>query len=575
MSILRVALAQINPTVGAIESNAEKIKDYALRANARGAHIVVFPELALTGYPPEDLLFKPQFLRDGSSRIARLAEQLPPEMAAIVGFADRDKRAPSKIFNAAAVIHQNRVAVVYHKQNLPNYGVFDEQRYFTPGESSQVLIIQNGLIGLTICEDIWAPRGAADDEARQGARLILNLSASPYHAGKSEDRLQMLRERVKETQAIFAYCNLVGGQDELVFDGSSLFMSEEGRLLAMGRAFEEDLLMQDIPWPPALINKPLGERKAVQFTSLPLNLPSPSTAEEPRPPAPAAEDVEEIYSALMLGTRDYVLKNGFQKVVVGLSGGIDSSLVACIAVDALGKENVIGVTMPSRFTSSETRGDAEELAKNLGIEFHALAIEPLQDLFLKSLDPVFRGKPRDLTEENLQARIRGVLLMALSNKFNWLVLTTGNKSEVSVGYCTLYGDTAGGFSVIKDIPKTLVYRLSRWKNRKSPPGPIPESVLIRPPTAELRPDQKDQDSLPEYETLDGIIRLAVEEDKSLDEVVRQGYDEKTVRAVFRMVDRSEYKRRQAPPGVKITPRAFGKDRRMPITQDYRESTDRS
>jgi NAD+ synthase (glutamine-hydrolysing) len=555
---LRLSLAQINVTVGDLAGNAAKIKDAAVRAADQGADMALFPELALTGYPPEDLLLKPHFLQDARRALHRLARDLPRTLDCVIGTADGR---PGAAFNAAAVVSRGRVKALYRKQLLPNYGVFDEKRYFASGHRGLLLQKGRALIGVTICEDIWFPRGPAWAEARQGAGLIVNISASPYHAGKWRERLGVLRSRVKECRAFFAYCNLVGGQDELVFDGSSLVLDARGRVLAQAPQFEETLLTVDLDFPPAR----KAARSAVRL---------PERPEAPRPVLAAARpdplpELEEIYAALTTGTRDYVRKHGFQKCVIGLSGGIDSSLVACVAVDGLGAENVVGVTLPSQFNSPATRQDAEQLARNLRIAFHTLPIESIVQTSLETLVPVFAGRPRDLTEENLQARVRGLLLMALSNKFGWMVLTTGNKSETSVGYSTLYGDTAGGFAVIKDIPKTLVYRLSRWRQEKAGRELIPETVFTRPPTAELRANQTDQDSLPPYDVLDRVIALYVEEDKGLADIVRAGVDEATARRVIRLVDLNEYKRRQAPPGVKITPKAFGRDRRMPITNQYR------
>jgi NAD+ synthase (glutamine-hydrolysing) len=556
---LRLCLAQINATVGDLPGNAEQIVSAANRAAALGADVVLFPELALTGYPPEDLLLRPRFVSDSLDALNRLAKRLPPHVAALVGCLDKTSRG---LHDAAALIRSGKVRAVYHKKYLPNYGVFDEKRYFVSGTKPLLFSVRGVTMGVTVCEDIWVPSGPALDEARAGARLILNLSASPYHAGKLKDRLNIIRSRVRECRAAIAYCNLVGGQDELVFDGGSVFLDASGRVAAQAPQFENHLLTVDVPARPS---RKKGGRAVLRMPDAPPSEREPVALFRA---APLAAE-EEIYSALMLGTRDYLRKNGFQKAVIGLSGGVDSSLVACIAVDALGKENVVGITMPSRHNAAETRSDAESLARNLGVEFHSIPIQKLVDLFLETLSPVFAGRPPDITEENLQARVRGVLLMALSNKFGWMVLTTGNKSETSVGYSTLYGDTAGGFAVVKDIPKTLLYRLCRWRNRRPGAPPIPDSVVNRAPSAELRPNQTDQDSLPPYDRLDRIISLYVEEDKSLSDIVKAGVAPAEAERTIRLIDGSEYKRRQVPPGVKITPKAFGRDRRMPITNRYR------
>lgn len=553
----RLALAQINCTVGDFAGNAEKIAAWSAKAEAARADLVLFPELALTGYPPEDLLLKPSFIDAAEQALKNLARRLPSATPALVGTVER--RA-GLLYNVAALLWRGGVRALYRKQHLPNYGVFDEKRYFTPGDKPLLLDMGGHRLGVTVCEDIWVDQGPARDAARLGASLILNISSSPYHAGKLKVRHDLLKKRAKECRAFFAYCNLVGGQDELVFDGASFITDAAGRVLAQAPQFEEALITSDI-LPPA--------KKRARAPAARVAMPS----QPGRPPLAAdkallLEPEAEVYAALVLGTRDYVRKNGFQKTLIGLSGGIDSSLVACIAVDALGKENVVGVTLPSRFNVAETRADAKTIAENLGIEFHSLPIEPVVEKSLDGLAPLFAGRPPGLAEENLQARVRGTLLMALSNKFGWMVLTTGNKSETSVGYSTLYGDTAGGFAVIKDVPKTLVYPLSRWRNQKAGSAVIPQSVFDRPPTAELRANQTDQDSLPPYETLDKIIRLYVEEEKSLEAILRAGIDRPTAERVLRLIDANEYKRRQQPPGVKITPRAFGRDRRMPITNKF-------
>ena len=570
MRSIRIALAQINVTVGDIEGNKNKILHYIEEARKLGVELVAFPEMAVTGYPPEDLLLKPDFIE---ANLRALEDIIPATrgITAVVGFVHRDE----DIYNAAAVIHDGKLAAVYRKMYLPNYGVFDEDRYFQAGQEYIVFELDGTGVGVNICEDIWHPGGPAEVQALAGgAEVIVNISASPYHARKVEFRERMLATRAADSVSIVAFCNLVGGQDELVFDGGSVIFDPRGELIARGRQFEEDLVVADLDvegvfrrrlHDPRRRKEKLLSRWEVEVIKL-----APVGPKE-KPPisehkVPRLEPLAEIYKALVTGTRDYVHKNGFRKVVIGLSGGIDSSLTATIAVDALGAENVTGVYMPSRYSSEESRIDAEELARNLGIAFHIIPIDETFQAYLDMLSEVFKGLPHDVTEENIQARIRGNILMALSNKFGWLVLTTGNKSEIGVGYCTLYGDTAGGFAVIKDIPKTLVYKLARYRNSISPV--IPERVFTKPPSAELRPNQKDTDSLPPYEILDPILHAYVEEDRSIEEIVAMGFDRELVKRVVMMVDRNEYKRRQSPPGVKITPRAFGKDRRLPITNRY-------
>ena len=573
---LRIALAQINTTVGDFEGNCRKILAYVEQARRLGADIVAFPELALTGYPPEDLLVRPGFITANLRYLQELAASIHG-ITAIVGFVDRDKE---DIHNAAAVIHNGQVAAVYRKMYLPNYGVFDEYRYFGPGHGPLNLRLNGAIVGINICEDIWQPVGPTEAQAREGAQVIINISSSPYHAGKIRQRERMLATRAADSVVIVAYCNLVGGQDELVFDGASLIFDQEGGLIARGKQFEEDLVVADLDL-NAVFRQRLHDPRRRQLELLwyadfppvqEVRLEPVSPTE--RPPitpsqAPLLDRLEEIYRALMLGTRDYVHKNGFEKVVIGLSGGIDSSLTAAIAADALGPENVTGVAMPSRYSSRASLEDAQALAENLGIRFMIIPIDDTFQAYLDMLAEPFAGREPDVTEENIQARIRGNILMALSNKFGWLVLTTGNKSEMSVGYATLYGDMAGGFAVIKDVPKTLVYELARHRNAKSPV--IPQRVLEKPPSAELRPDQTDQDTLPPYEVLDPILQAYVEDDRSLEEIVAMGFDRATVRRVIQMIDRNEYKRRQAPPGIKITQRAFGRDRRLPITNHFRDA----
>ncbi|MGC9397324.1 MAG: NAD+ synthase [Anaerolineae bacterium] len=573
MSRWRIALAQINTLVGDLEGNACKIEAGIHRAREQGADLVLFPELAVTGYPPEDLLLKPAFLEANMAVVARLAHATQG-ITVIVGFADVD----DDVYNAAAVLHDGDWVHTYHKHYLPNYAVFDEDRYFRRGEAIPIYRQDSIAFGVSICEDIWYPAGPPEIQAVQGgARLLVNISASPYHAGKSTSREQMLVTRATDNAAVVAFCNLVGGQDELVFDGGSVIIDERGQVIARGAQFAEDFIVADIDL-SAVFRRRLHDPRRRKAAATPLTTVSLSeiaqdattqldrpTLEphiiEPLPP------LAEIYQALVLGTRDYVRKNGFEKVLIGLSGGIDSSLVACIAADALGPENVVGVAMPSRYTSDMSNTDAARLADNLGIDFLSIPIESVFQAYLEVLAEPFAGTKPNVAEENVQARIRGNYLMALSNKFGWLVLTTGNKSEMSVGYATLYGDMAGGYAVIKDVLKMLVYDLSHWRNTQGNIPVIPERCITRPPSAELRPDQKDTDSLPPYEVLDAILQAYVEEDQAPEDIATL-YGADLVRRVVRMVDRNEYKRRQAPPGVRITTRAFGKDRRLPITQRF-------
>ena len=562
----------MNATVGDLAGNAEIIAQRMEEARDVGAHIVAFPELAVTGYPPEDLLLKPAFVEANRKALLSLQEHTK-DITAIVGFVERDV----DLFNAAAVFHDGKWIDTYRKQRLPNYGVFDELRYFHAGNEELLLQLGETWVGLTICEDIWYPGGPVESLANAGADLIVNINASPYHRGKWEDRHRMLAQRASDYGVLIAYVNLIGGQDELVFDGDSIVVSPTGELLAEAQPFADELLLCDIEieqvfrarmqdaGPRRHARDETDSVRRIVLTDTELDSPDPIAAGH----KVVHEDVQEVYSALVLGTRDYVRKNGFKHVVLGLSGGIDSSLVAAVAVDALGAEAVTGVSMPSQYSSAHSKTDAAELAQNLGIKMLTM---PIRDVFDKTIDilsPHFSGRAADLAEENLQARIRGNLLMALSNKFGWLVLTTGNKSEMATGYSTLYGDMAGGFAVIKDVPKTLVYDLCRWRNAHGGAQVIPESVLHKPPSAELRPDQKDEDSLPPYDVLDPILQRYVEDDWSLEEMVNDGFDEEIAKKVIALVDRNEYKRRQAPPGVKITARAFGKDRRLPITSRYR------
>jgi len=575
MRPVRVGLAQINTTVGDLEGNTRKILAHLQKARQLSVDLLAFPELTITGYPPEDLLLKPSFIGANLKALEQIARSTK-DVTAIVGFAERNR----DIYNAAAVICGGKIVGVYRKIYLPNYGVFDEHRYFQPGTEAPVFQSNGIVIGVNICEDIWYPDGPTKLQALWGdAQLIVNISASPYHLGKGKEREKMLATRAYDNAAIVAFCNLVGGQDELVFDGQSAIFDETGELIARGKAFEEDFIVADLDLERVFNCRLHGPRRRKEKffkagTVKKLTLPKliqtqKKPALETRLPR-ELDRLEEIYTALVLGTRDYVRKNGFRKVLIGLSGGIDSSLVACIAVDALGKENVMGVFMPSRFSAQESRIDAEKLACNLNIKLLQIDIDDTYAGFLKMLRSVFKGTKPNIAEENLQARIRGNILMALSNKFNYLVLTTGNKSELSLGYATLYGDMAGGFAVIKDVLKTLVYELARFRNSQK--DVIPQRVFERPPTAELRPDQRDEEDLPApYKILDPILQAYVEEDRSLKEIVAMGFDEKIVRRVIGLVDKNEYKRRQAPVGIKITPRAFGKDRRLPITNRFKEA----
>jgi len=558
MRKLRITLAQINTTVGDLDGNVRHCLDAVRSAESLGSDLVVFPELTVTGYPPEDLLLKPGFLRQNKEAIEKIAAGVG-DICAVVGFVDGKK---PLIGNAAVIMHDGRIRAVYHKMQLPNYGVFDEKRYFTSGREPMSFILGNVAVGMNICEDTWVENGPhCILYSEHHVDLLLNLSASPFHSGKIDERENMLTARSRSGNTAIVYVNLVGGQDELVFDGGSMVYDRQGNMILKAPSFREELVTLDMVF----------EGESPHCVPASARLPVSSRRKPPLDPVGKYElsGDAEILEALVLGTRDYIRKNGFSKVVIGLSGGIDSSIVAVVAVRALGKENVIGVTMPSKYTSNGTRSDAEVLADNLGIRFIELPISSVLDAFCETLTDSFRGCEQDTTEENLQARIRGTLLMALSNKFGWLVLTTGNKSETATGYSTLYGDMAGGFAVIKDVPKTVVYRISRLVNEQAGREIIPESVLARAPSAELRPDQKDSDSLPPYDILDPILKAYIEDDMGVNEIAALGYDLETVRRVVHLCDISEYKRRQAPPGVKITPRAFGRDRRLPITNRFR------
>ncbi|MDE2221759.1 MAG: NAD+ synthase [Candidatus Omnitrophica bacterium] len=534
--MIKLALAQINPTVGDLSGNTRKILEYAAQASKAGVALAVFPELAVCGYPPEDLLLKKHFVANNLKALDALAKKVRG-ITLIAGFVDSDSS--GKIYNAAAIISEGKVQQVYHKQELPNYGVFDEKRYFAAGHEPCVFTLEGVKIGLNICEDIWIDGAVYQWEVKGGAQILINISSSPYQAGKVKEREELLRRRVKETRVPLAYINCVGGQDELVFDGGSMVVGAGGRLLARAAQFNEELLTVDL------------NRKD-------------------NPVAPVLDNNEEIYKALVTGTRDYALKNGFKKVALGLSGGIDSALVACIACDAFGPENVTAISMPSTFSSRGTRQDARMLAKNLRMELKEIPIKKVFASYLKTMQKLFARLPWSIAEENIQARIRGNILMAMSNKFGWLILTTGNKSEMAVGYCTLYGDMSGGYAVIKDVFKTKVYELSRYRNSLGSQPVIPKSILLRSPTAELRLNQTDEETLGAYEDLDKILMAYIEGHASPSDIVASGIDEKHVLQTVRLVDMNEYKRRQAPPGVKITPCAFGKDWRLPITNKYKE-----
>ena len=573
---LRIGMAQLNATVGDFAGNRNKILRAINQARSLGVDLLAFPELAICGYPPEDLLFKSQFIAENLRSLEKVVKA-SSGISIVVGFVD----AKEDIYNAAAVVHDGRLAGVYHKIFLPNYGVFDENRYFRAGNECPVYVIAGVNVGINICEDIWYEAGPATTQAYSGAEVIVNISASPYYFGKGNYRERMIATRAADNVAIFAYNNLVGGQDELVFDGNSLVVDEKGRLLARGKQFKEDLIVADLDVESVFrtrLHDPRWRKELLPSQEQGWHTRRIAVSEAPfstEKPALSPRQVEmrglpaEVYDALVLGTHDYIVKNGFKKVLIGLSGGIDSSLVAAIAVDALGKSNVVGVAMPSRYSSPGSLSDAELLAKNLGIKLLTIPFEKVFQAYLDMLAEAFRGKAPDVTEENIQARIRGNILMALSNKFGWLVLTTGNKSEMATGYTTLYGDMAGGFAVIKDVPKTMVYELARHRNSLAVAEVIPSTIIDKPPSAELRPEQRDTDTLPSYELLDPVLTAYVEEDKSVEQIIAMGIDEQVAKKAARLVDTSEYKRRQAPPGVKITPRAFGRDRRLPITNRFK------
>ncbi len=569
---LRVALGQINATVGDIEGNTARIRESLAQAREDGAQLAVFPELAVNGYPPEDLLLKTNFLEAGLEAVEEIATDVW-DMVALVGFAE-----PAEdVYNSLAVLAEGEIRAVYRKMYLPNYGVFDEQRYFQSGGSPAVVRVGGTTIGLTVCEDIWEPGPPASDEALGGAEVIVNVSASPYHRGKGVERERMLIQRARDYLTYVVFCNLVGGQDELVFDGHSLVVDQDGGLVARGAQFQEELILCDID--PSTVyasrlrdarHRPNVRRRRPEVVDL-ADFEAPARQEPSGVGGPRAKPLapdQEMYAALVTGLRDYVDKNDFERVLIGLSGGIDSALTAMLAVDAIGAERVVCAIMPSPHSSEATQEDARKIASNLDVQQFEFSIEQTMKAYERTLGEAFEGTESGIAEENVQARIRGNLLMALSNKFGWLVLTTGNKSEFSVGYATLYGDMAGGFAVLKDVLKTWVYRLVRFRNQRASSEIVPASVVERPPSAELRPDQRDEDTLPPYDVLDPILEAYVEEDQGREQLVRRGFPPEIVDRVIVMVDRAEYKRRQAPPGIKISPRAFGRDRRLPITNRF-------
>jgi NAD+ synthase (glutamine-hydrolysing) len=576
MKTLRVGLAQINTTVGDLEGNARKVREWTARARDLGADVVAFPELTITGYPPEDLLLRPRFIEDNLAALNSVLGDCRG-LTAVIGYVDLTE---GDIYNAAAVIHDGQLIDTYRKQHLPNYGVFDELRYFRPDETCPVYEIGGFGVGVNICEDIWYAGDPTRSQALGGAQVIININGSPYHAGKRRFREEMVGGRARDYSVLICYVNQVGGQDELVFDGGSFIVGPSGHVISRARMFEEDLLVYDIReedilsahlHDPRLRQEQLEAEEAREITHFHISAAAPSAHPEALEGRiePELSHEADVYAALVTGTRDYLHKTGFQKALVALSGGIDSSIVAAVAVDALGAENVVGLGMPSRYSSEGSIKDAQDLARNLGIRFIVIPIEPAHAAYLEMLERPFAeldGGPIGVAEENIQSRIRGNIIMALSNKFGWIVLTTGNKSEFATGYATLYGDMSGGFAVIKDVPKTLVYAISRYRNAVSPV--IPETVFTKPPSAELKPGQLDQDTLPPYDVLDPIIEHYVENDRSVHDIVAAGFDEGTVIRVVQMINRNEYKRRQSPPGVKITPKAFGRDRRLPIANKY-------
>lgn len=575
MNTIRIAVGQINSTLGDFDNNIKKIIDYIKEAKNKESDIILFPELAISGYPPEDLVYKKSFLNENIKSLEKILPHTK-NIIVIVGFINVEH----DIYNSAAILLNGEVKGIYNKIFLPNYGVFDEERYFQRGKNPIFLRInENFAFGISICEDIWYPEGPGFASALYNADIILNINASPFYYNKWSIREKMLSIRAMDYETAIVYCNMVGGQDELVFDGHSLVVNENGEIINRGKAFEEELLITDISvdsirtkrlkdprWKKKDILSPIMKPEIINLDHKIKNKRIEIGKIEKTPPSIE----EEVFKGLVLGLKDYFRKNSFSKAVIGISGGIDSALVSAIATVALGKENVTGIFMPSMFTSKESIEDSKQLAKNLGINLLEIPITNIYESYINSLKPFFKNLPFNTTEENIQARIRGNLLMAFSNKFGWLVITTGNKSEMSTGYATLYGDMAGGFALLKDVPKTLVYKVAKYYNEIYPKNKIPERIFKKAPTAELRPNQTDQDTLPPYEILDIIIKYYVEEDKSYEEICEQNLDNETVKKVISMIDKNEYKRRQAPPGVKITPRAFGKDWRIPITNRFKD-----
>ena len=578
MNSIRVASAQINTTVGDISGNCGLIAEAIEEARSIGADIVAFPELSITGYPPEDLLLSQHFVRTNRHALDELVDKCAG-IAAMIGIVDFDedrKGNIKNIYNAAAIIADRKIVGIYHKNELPNYGVFDELRYFTPGTTCQIVNINGVPVGVNICEDIWVNPGPGDAQCVAGAKLILTLNSSPYEVSKLQTRIDLVAGLAARHGAYAVYTNQVGGQDELVFDGSSIFAGPDGETLAIAPRFKEAVTAIDIESPSVIPAKAGIQREETKGNITPTKIIVPTFIPNtktsiPAPNTEVKDEISQVYSALTLGTRDYIRKTGFEKVAIALSGGIDSSIVACIATDAIGPENIVGVAMPSRYSSEGSIVDAQELADRLGIPLWRVPIEPAHTAFEDMLSEAFRGTAANTAEENVQSRIRGNVMMTIANKFGWIVLTTGNKSEMATGYATLYGDMAGGFAVIKDVPKQMVYELARYRNSIEESPPIPQSVIDKPPSAELRPDQLDVDSLPDYEELDPLLKAYVEDRLSSEEILAEtDIDLKTASRIIQMVDHNEYKRRQAPPGVKITGLAFGRDRRMPIASQWRQ-----
>jgi NAD+ synthase (glutamine-hydrolysing) len=573
MGVMRLALAQINPIVGDLDGNRALILQRLAEAKDAGADLALFPELAVTGYPPEDLLLRPGFVRAAERSLEEIARSARG-IVAVVGTPHFDR----DLFNAAAVCAGGEVKAFVKKRFLPNYGVFDEFRYFAPGDGINLFELGGVLVGVTVCEDMWQPGPPATDLALAGAELIVNISASPFHLLKDREREEMFRTRARDTAAFVALCNTVGGQDELIFDGHSFVIDDEGTVLARAKGFEEELMLVDID-PSSVVSRRLTDtrRRALaqdrgdvrEVETIHVGALHEHDETLARTLTPFCDDLEQMRLALELGLADYVRKNGFDEIVVGVSGGIDSALVAALAAEALGPDKVHCVSMPSRYSSEATRGDAQRLAENLGCDFREIPIEPMVETFATALASSFEEREPDLAEENVQARIRGVLLMALSNKFGWLLVATGNKSEMSVGYATLYGDMAGGFALLKDVFKTDVFRLARHLNERAGRELVPQSTVDRAPSAELRADQLDEDSLPPYPALDQVLAAYVEDDRTLEELSSDGFDPDVVERAVKLIDRAEYKRRQAPPGVRLRPKAFGRDRRTPITNHWR------